>query len=318
MNQFVNQSAGREAAASPPLMQGNWPRLRARRDWRGVLQPGRLLWLRSLVWAVTLVALMVLQGYPRKFLAHWAGLPGDGPLNMITLTVGVAMLLAVYAGAVHYGEQRRVDELAPRRLIVEVGAGFAGAAVLFSFVIALLIAFNCYRFDGFTGFEPPWTAIKFAVGPGVIEELLFRGILMRLIWEAFGLMPALVVSSAAFGLAHIFNPNANIVSAVAIMVEAGLMLGALYAASGRLWLSIGAHAGWNFTQGYVFGANVSGQDTGGHLFHVTAQPGVSDLLTGGGFGPEASIPGALVATAAGVLLLWFVWDRHFKARVVLA
>ena len=314
MSQTADAPLAPLITVAAPLSRGNWPRIRTPQDWRGVLKPGALLWLRAPLWAVTLVAALILQGFPRKFLAHWAGLPTEGPLNMITLGVGVAALLAVYALAVRFGEQRPADELSLRRLPLEVATGLAVAALLFSLVMAVLIGTGCYNFHADAAAGAPWTAIKYAVGPGVIEELLFRGILMRLIWESFGLLPALVVSSAAFGLAHIFNPNANFVSALAITAEAGLLLGALYALSGRLWLSIGAHAGWNFTQGYIFGAAVSGTDTGGHLFHAVAVPGISDLLTGGSFGPEASIPGALVATAAGAALLCFVWRRHQHAK----
>ena len=72
-------------------------------------------------------------------------------------------------------------------------------------------------------------------------------------------------------------------SSLAIMLEAGVLLGAAYAVTGRLWLPIGLHIGWNFTEGSLFGMSVSGNaiDTG--LLHgtLTGPP----LLTGGAFGP---------------------------------
>jgi hypothetical protein len=50
------------------------------------------------------------------------------------------------------------------------------------------------------------------------------------------------------------------------------------------------HAAWNFVQGWVFGAVVSGttEISGGPLSLRPVQ-GVPELLSGGGFGPEASL-----------------------------
>jgi hypothetical protein len=85
------------------------------------------------------------------------------------------------------------------------------------------------------------------------------------------------------------------------------MLGAFYALTGRLWISIGVHMGWNFTQGYVFGAAVSGSDIGPALARSTASSGRPDWATGGLFGPEASLPALLVCTAVGASVLFVAW-----------
>jgi hypothetical protein len=75
-------------------------------------------------------------------------------------------------------------------------------------------------------------------------------------------------------------------------------------------MSIGVHAGWNFTQGWVFGAAVSGFDLPeSGPFSVQAMPHVPEFLSGGGFGPEASLAGLIVGTAVGGLTLWLAWQR---------
>ena len=94
--------------------------------------------------------------------------------------------------------------------------------------------------------------------PGFTEELLFRGILFRWIEEFGGSWAALAVTSALFGLAHIFNPGATWFSSFAIAVEAGVLLGGAYMLTRNLWLAMGLHAGWNFTQGEIFDVPVSG------------------------------------------------------------
>jgi len=98
-----------------------------------------------------------------------------------------------------------------------------------------------------------------------------------------------------------------LLAAVAIMLEAGVMLGAFYALTGRLWMSIGVHAAWNFTQGYVFGAMVSGSDLGPAMARSTARSDVPTWLSGGSFGPEASLPALVVCTGIGSAILWQAW-----------
>ena len=90
-----------------------------------------------------------------------------------------------------------------------------------------------------------------------------------------------------FGLLHIGNANATWFSSAAIALEAGILLGALYMLTRRLWAVIGFHAAWNFMQGWVFDIPVSGNKTPAL---VRADISGSDWMTGGAFGLEASVP----------------------------
>ena len=118
------------------------------------------------------------------------------------------------------------------------------------------------------------------------------------------------MTSALFGLVHIFNPNATWFSSFAIAVEA-LLLGGAYMVTRSLWLPIGLHAGWNFTQGAIFGVPVSGIAVHGL---VKAQLSGPVLLSGGQFGLEASVIGLLVAAGAGVWLVWLALRRGELVR----
>jgi hypothetical protein len=70
----------------------------------------------------------------------------------------------------------------------------------------------------------------------------------------------------------------------------------------RLWLPIGIHAGWNFTEGGVFGAAESGTAPHGWLQSTTSGPA---WLSGGDFGPEASVVTVMICGALGLaLVLW--------------
>jgi hypothetical protein len=136
--------------------------------------------------------------------------------------------------------------------------------------------------------------------PAFMEELLFRGILFRWL-EAFGgSWFALALTSALFGAAHLMNPNATAFSSFAIAVEAGILLGGAYMLTRSLWVPMGLHAAWNFTQGEIYDVPVSGLDSHGL---VTAQMSGPDLLSGGMFGLEASVLALIPATAVGVWLV---------------
>lgn len=72
--------------------------------------------------------------------------------------------------------------------------------------------------------------------------------------------------------------------------------------------------GWNFTQGYVFGAAVSGGELGLSIARSTPLAGVPDWLTGGAFGPEGSLPALLVCGTIGGLALWLAWKEGRLTR----
>jgi uncharacterized protein len=135
---------------------------------------------------------------------------------------------------------------------------------------------------------------------GVLEEVVMRGVVFRILEQSLGSWIALAISAAIFGLLHLLNPGATLLNAVCIMVEAGVLLGAAYMLTRRLWLCIGIHAAWNFTEGGVFSAAVSGGNARGLL--QTKSIG-ADWLTGGAFGAEGSVVALVVCGAAGILLL---------------
>jgi hypothetical protein len=140
-----------------------------------------------------------------------------------------------------------------------------------------------------------------AVCQAVIEEVLVRGFIFRVLSVGTGTWIALLLSAALFGALHASNPGATAFSSIAIALEAGVLLAAAYVVTGRLWLSIGLHAAWNFTEGSIFGMSVSGGKQSASLISGTLSGPA--MLTGGAFGPEASIVAVLVCLALAVLLL---------------
>ncbi len=163
--------------------------------------------------------------------------------------------------------------------------------------------------EGWNGFD--WRGIAVALSfwfcVAIEEEILYRALLFRLCSKVVGTWGALIVSAAIFGVMHMGNPGWTVPGLISVAV-AGVMLAAAYTATGRLWLPIGIHTGWNFTQGSVFGLEVSGNDVGSGL--IAGSLNGPSYLTGGRFGPEATIEAVVIVTVMATFLLW----RSVKLR----
>lgn len=222
------------------------------------------------------------------------------PADIGQLAVALTALLVYLAGA-RWIEGRRAQELAPGRVSPELAQGLVLGFALFSAVMAILWAMHVYHPARWAGASGASRWLTLAIMSGIVEELLFRGILFRLSARIVGTWGALLFTSALFGLAHLGNHGATVASSVAITLEAGVLLGAAYAMTTRLWLPIGLHIGWNFTEGAVFGMSVSGNSADAGWLRGSLSG--SSLLTGGQFGPEASIVAVLVCLAVAIYLL---------------
>jgi uncharacterized protein len=198
-------------------------------------------------------------------------------------------------------EKRPVDELALGDARGGVLRGLGLGLLLFGVVIGLIALFGGYRIAGWGSVGGTIATFGVMCGVAVTEEILFRGVLFRLIQKWTGTAVALTVSGLLFGLLHLFNPGATLWGALAIAVEAGVLLGAAYTVTGSLWLPIGLHLGWNFAESGLFGATDSGSAFHGGL--VVGQPHGPALISGGGFGPEASVFAIVVGVLASIWLL---------------
>jgi membrane protease YdiL (CAAX protease family) len=265
----------------------------------GVLQPGRWRPLRSLLWMVAmlvvLMALLSLQSVVRS-------VTSDATAILATAFLTVILAYAAYWGLVRWGEKRVPDELRLSELARELAIGVATGAGIIAATIALLALTGAYSVT-----RGVWNDVlhdvREALGTGLLEELLARLVIFRLLARAFRVDVALLLSAALFGSAHLANPGASIGSAAAIAVEAGLTFAGFYLLTGRIWMSVGAHAGWNFTLGAIFGARVSGMPSVGSLLTSIPTPGAPAWLTGGDFGPEASPVAVAIGLAVFVVVV---------------
>ncbi len=265
----------------------------------------RPLWRRivdfplvAMVIAIVLYAIASVLAYGLGQLVPPIGKNGTTAVHSL---IALALMFATYKLAiVNLGEHPR-DDLPARGAVRNLGLGLGAGFVIFSAVVGIAAVADVYNVYGCCSTrELLMDLIVIAIMPAFMEELLFRGILFRWIEEFGGSWSAMIVTSALFGLAHIMNPNATWFSSFAIAVEAGLLLGAAYMLTRSLWMPMGLHAAWNFTQGFIFDVPVSGMDQQGLVEAKLSGP---ELLSGGTFGLEASVIALAVATAAGVWLI---------------
>lgn len=88
--------------------------------------------------------------------------------------------------------------------------------------------------------------LSVAVGAPLVEELFFRGLVLRSLDRRFGALAAVLISAALFGLAHLMDLPADAMTLVVVSLAAfGALLATLALRTGRLGASIIAHAAFN-------------------------------------------------------------------------
>jgi membrane protease YdiL (CAAX protease family) len=239
-------------------------------------------------------------------LVEWLALP----LKPISAPFLALCACFGYYSFVRLIEKRPVTELLGAGSVSEYGIGIVIGVALIATTVGILYAFDFYHVTGVNGWSVVMPSLMSAVMAGIFEEILIRGIVFRITEESLGSWLALLFSAVLFGGLHLPNDNATFFSAVAIALEAGVMLAAAYMLTRRLWLAIGIHMAWNFTQSGVFGVATSGVHENGILQSTLTGP---TLLSGGEFGAEGSIVAVVVCLTGGVVMLWLA---HRKGNFI--
>jgi hypothetical protein len=236
-------------------------------------------------------------GFSNAFMEQNQGIP---LARAVAVAGMIALALWVYVLFARFIERREPSDLAFNPGLKELGIGMLVGSGLYTLGVLVLIVLGYGRIEGMNPVSVMVPAIAASFSAGFLEELLFRGALYRIVEEWLGSWISVLVSSVVFGMVHLMNPAATLTGAIFISIEAGVLLAAAYMLTRRLWLGIGFHISWNYTQSAVFGGVVSGSIAEPGLFKtVFTGP---ELMTGGGFGLEASLIPCIIATSAGVFL----------------
>ncbi|WP_059171700.1 CPBP family intramembrane glutamic endopeptidase [Bacillus sp. FJAT-27445] len=151
---------------------------------------------------------------------------------------------------------------------------------------------------------------------GIIEEMLFRGYLFKLIEGKWGAAAAIAATSVLFGALHLLTVGSIRLLDALLILAAGTLVGILFSLivrkTGNLWNAAAVHILWNFVLsprvvGFTKGAN----ETGVSL--ITARFETDQIwVTGGAFGIEAGLPSMILYSA----VIWWLVVRKTGMDVI--
>ncbi len=199
--------------------------------------------------------------------------------------------------------------LAARGIFSETGIGLLIGGGVFSAIVGLMGAFGGYHAGAINPHFRPLVPLALFLCIAVFQEVAVRGCIFQTLERRYGSGIALIASSLFFGLLHLGGPVEGLTTwqwltgPLFLSLETGLLFTAAYLLTRRLWLPIGLHWGWNFFETSVYGTANSGAWENDPNTLFAGHTHGPFLLTGGAFGPEASLPGLLVGSYAGLLLL---------------
>jgi membrane protease YdiL (CAAX protease family) len=224
------------------------------------------------------------------------------PLLMVLLLLGYTWMLRVFDG-VH---QRRLAAMGLPGGRGSIGDSLFGILLGTAMVIftVAIIAWrgNLHIATDAHGLRTGVLLVEVLVvlsTAAMAEEIAFRGYPFQRLVEATGPGGAIALMSALFGAVHLANPNASTVGLLNTMLI-GILFALAFLRSGALWLPWGMHWAWNAVLGAGIGLPVSGLDMSAGIRSRATGPG---WLTGGAYGPEASIACTVSVVMALIIVL---------------
>jgi CAAX protease family protein len=197
--------------------------------------------------------------------AFSTALRGFGPLGLLSfflillgnaLVVGTSGVLVLVWARLSRTPWRDLGLAPPRSWPITIIAGIvSGAAfklLMKSIVLPLLGADpinHAYHYLAHNDAALPFAIYAMIVGAGFGEEMFFRGYLFERIGKRYGTGVgarafAVALTSVFFGVAHYRGQGLAGAEQATIT---GLVFGTIYAASGRIWLPMIAHAAFDLT-----------------------------------------------------------------------
>lgn len=147
------------------------------------------------------------------------------------------------------------------------------------------------------------------LGAGIVEEMLFRGLLMNAVIQKWGKAAGILAPSLFFASLHIIGMNFSLLSCVQVLV-AGTLVGVMFSLialeSHSIWNSAIVHAVWNMI--IIGGGLTIGTELNEYAICSYVLETRSFLLTGGEFGIESSVVSILGYLLVG-LIAWRCWSR---------
>jgi uncharacterized protein len=205
--------------------------------------------------------------------------------------VGILLVVILaYWAVVRLIEKRAIVELrfAPRGIVL----GALSGAALISVATLSLFAAGIYEVTAVRGLQSGLLGVASVILiAAILEEVMFRGVLFRMLENIWGTLPALWIQSLLFALPHLGNVEgaglvASLTTVISVMLT-GAFWALVFVHTRNLWIVGVNHAAWNFTI-MLTGLPLSGLEDWRGLAPFESHYKGPDWLTGGAFGPETS------------------------------
>jgi len=181
-------------------------------------------------------------------------------------------------------------------------------AVITLYLITQFVAFE--RIEMGLGFVV--ISLISACSAGIIEELLFRGYLLKLFEEKWNVVTAVSITSILFAVLHLLTVNGQQLIDISLLLFAGSLVGVLFSLlvykTGNVWSAVAVHIGWNFLMNpqMVQFSPLKGDSQSSFVLMLFQSDSV--WLTGGAFGVEAALPAIIL------YVLMIGWLAFYKKR----
>lgn len=211
--------------------------------------------------------------------------------------LGTAIVVASYWLFVRVVERRReMPELSWSGWWWEIGASAGGGVLIFAVIV---LAMGLMGDASVVGIGPPRgaaLALLLAACGAVVQEVVMRGEIFRLVERLAGSLISLTVSAAILGVIQLLRPEATLLTVASSALENGVLFGAAFMVTRRLWAPVGLHVATSVLP-----------------LLVTLELTGSAAMTGGDRGPFVSWP-AIAVTAVACAALLIVAAR--RSRIV--
>ncbi|MCR9079587.1 MAG: CPBP family intramembrane metalloprotease [Hyphomonadaceae bacterium] len=275
-----------------------------------LVKTGETILLIGFALALLAIPILAVRFWITPGIGHLLSLDADA----LSVTRRMLMIFAFIGGYwlfVRIAEKRRAAELALRPTTIAL-SGLGGAAAI---AVPTLVLFGAgaYSVSGI-GSGNGWAMIALVIfAAALLEEILFRAILFRIVLEKFGFWIALILPSILFSCLHLFNDQWAGWHSIISVVLLGIMWSLIFALTRNIWAAAANHALWNFTI-FASGLPLTGQSDWRASAPLQSEPIGADLWTGGASGPEASV--IVIAWLFGIVgaLLWLCLKRRLHQQ----
>ena len=221
--------------------------------------------------------------------------------NLIKGIISSAAVIGGYSFFFRKYEKRKIVEFSTKGIAKYIFIGTLIGILLQSLTILVIYLAGNIEIVAVNPISYIIIPFTVAFSVAIFEEILIRGIIFRILEEKLGSYHSLFITTIIFGALHLGNPNSTLLSGLCVGIEAGFLMGAAYIYTRNLWFPIAIHFAWNFMQSGIFGAITSGNEKTSGL--LTTKITGNQLITGGEFGPEATIQAMFFCVLATIILL---------------